>query len=219
MSEVCVFGEFSPLDPWNVHVPCIYDPYNKCFKADIMIRTGQQFKFVVYGKHVESAYFISERYPFCIDDDGNINNVFIPKQIIRGAPRRIFEEEASVTIRQPTLESYLSSIKPQNNSKGPKSRDVTRNFGKVASIDTQQSLFSSVKLALNTNSNSLEKDNKLTDMMQMLVITQQEDGENDTSEQLDSKTLKAFDADIEPNNNKKKEEKSEGSNYRPLLLR
>ena len=87
-AEVCVFGEFSPLDPWNVHVPCIYCPYYKCFKADIMIRTGQQFKFVISGRHVDNAYIISERYPFCLDDLGNINNVFIPAQIQRVNSRR-----------------------------------------------------------------------------------------------------------------------------------
>lgn len=40
-SVVHIFGEFSPEMPWQVFIPCKYDPHLKCFKVDIMIRTGQ----------------------------------------------------------------------------------------------------------------------------------------------------------------------------------
>ena len=52
----------------------------KCFKADLMIRSGQQFKFTVdYGKH----YMVSDRYPQLKDCLGNLCNLYVPKQIYR----------------------------------------------------------------------------------------------------------------------------------------
>lgn len=79
-SCVHIFGEFSPEIPWQVMVPCRYDPYWKCFRVDIVIRAGQQFKFAVdNGKH----YMISERYPLVVDSEGNVNNLFDPKQILQ----------------------------------------------------------------------------------------------------------------------------------------
>ena len=39
-SKVEVFGEFSPEQPWQVRIPCKYDPILKCFKAEIVIRMG-----------------------------------------------------------------------------------------------------------------------------------------------------------------------------------
>ena len=39
-SVVDVVGEFSPGEPWQVMVPCQYDDFLKCFKADIVIRRG-----------------------------------------------------------------------------------------------------------------------------------------------------------------------------------
>lgn len=39
-STVHVFGEFSPEQPWQVYIPCKYDPGLNCFKADIVIRIG-----------------------------------------------------------------------------------------------------------------------------------------------------------------------------------
>lgn len=77
-SVVHIFGEFSPEMPWRVFVPCKYDTQLRCFKADIMIRTGQQFKFRVdNGKH----YMVSDRYPCLIDAQGNLNNLYDPKCI------------------------------------------------------------------------------------------------------------------------------------------
>ena len=75
-----VFGEFSPEQPWQVYIPCKYDPYLKCFKAEIVIRIGQSFKFII---NQGQNYLVSDRYPCKIDPEGNINNIFIPSQIRR----------------------------------------------------------------------------------------------------------------------------------------
>ena len=48
-SSVSVNGEFSPQKPWQVEVPCVYDPKLNCFKVDVFIRVGQRFRFVVGG--------------------------------------------------------------------------------------------------------------------------------------------------------------------------
>ena len=87
--EVCVFGEFSPLEPWSVFVPCVYDPQLQCFKVDIMIRVGQQFKFVISPLQGDPGspreqHAVSDRYPYTLDNYGNVSNVFIPKLINRG---------------------------------------------------------------------------------------------------------------------------------------
>ena len=75
-SIVHIFGEFSPNMPWEVFVPCKYDPFFKCFKVDIMIRIGQQFKFRIDdGK----SFITSRRYPCKMDAYSNINNVYDPK--------------------------------------------------------------------------------------------------------------------------------------------
>ena len=79
-SKVEVFGEFSPEQPWQVRIPCKYDPILKCFKAELVIRMGQSFKFIINGG---KSYLVSDRYPCKIDSDGNINNIFIPDQIRR----------------------------------------------------------------------------------------------------------------------------------------
>ena len=38
-SSVSIIGEFSPENPWEVPIPCVYDETLGCFKVDIMIRT------------------------------------------------------------------------------------------------------------------------------------------------------------------------------------
>ena len=68
--------------PWQVPVRCTYEPWLKCFKADITIRQGQHFKFTIdEGQHL----LTSDRYPVLTDSSGNQVNVFIPKQIRRHA--------------------------------------------------------------------------------------------------------------------------------------
>jgi hypothetical protein len=39
-SIVEVFGEYSYPLAWKVKVACTFDPYFKCFKADILIQKG-----------------------------------------------------------------------------------------------------------------------------------------------------------------------------------
>jgi maleate cis-trans isomerase len=40
-SNVQVYGEFTPEQPWQVLIPCTYDNKSRCFKAILVIRTGQ----------------------------------------------------------------------------------------------------------------------------------------------------------------------------------
>ena len=75
-STVRVFGEFSPHEPWQVFVPCVFNKTYNCFEADIFIRLGQSFKFQVdHGRF----YLTSSRYPTKCDPIGNINNYYDPK--------------------------------------------------------------------------------------------------------------------------------------------
>lgn len=76
--RVEVFGEFSEERPWEDRKVCRYDSRLQCFRADLLIKTGHMFKFVVdNGRH----YCHSDRYAQRWDDAGNCNNVYEPKQI------------------------------------------------------------------------------------------------------------------------------------------
>ena len=50
-NQVFVFGEFTVEKPWQVKVPCIWDDKHQCFKADVEIKVGDKFKFVI-EKHL-----------------------------------------------------------------------------------------------------------------------------------------------------------------------
>lgn len=85
-STVHIIGEFSPEKPWQVPVQCNYVPKLRCFKVDIMVRQGQQFKFTIdYGK----TFLVSDRYPIQTDKFGNQFNVFLPKEINRRCSNKI----------------------------------------------------------------------------------------------------------------------------------
>lgn len=75
--RVEVFGEFT-LPPWSERIRCRYDPKLQCFKADITIKEGQQFKFVVDEGR---KYLVSARYTIHADHQGNENNEYRPKQL------------------------------------------------------------------------------------------------------------------------------------------
>lgn len=75
--RVEVFGEFT-AQPWAERVPCRYDREARCFKADITIKQGHQFKFVVDNGR---KYIVSARYAVNRDHHGNENNCFIPKEL------------------------------------------------------------------------------------------------------------------------------------------
>ena len=53
MSSVGIVGNFMPNNPSEVSIPCVYDPYFKCFKADIVIKMGQTFRF-----HLDNGKYI-----------------------------------------------------------------------------------------------------------------------------------------------------------------
>lgn len=72
-SRVEIFGQFTEQAPWSIKVPCVFDKHFQCFKADIRIKRGQLFKFVVEnGRH----YTTSKAYAKQRDGSGNENNVF-----------------------------------------------------------------------------------------------------------------------------------------------
>lgn len=78
--KVELFGEFSEGFPWQVRVPCNYDEKFKCFKASVIIKRGQSFKFVLNGGQ---SYEVSSRYQRVFDSSGNENNLYDPKSIVR----------------------------------------------------------------------------------------------------------------------------------------
>jgi hypothetical protein len=45
-SKVEIFGNYSK-NLWQTKTVCHYDSFWKCFKADIKISTGSQFKFIL----------------------------------------------------------------------------------------------------------------------------------------------------------------------------
>lgn len=110
-SKVFIIGEFSPQDGWNLQIPCVYDSKFACFKAQVFISICQQFKFFVEDSmNQEKSYFISERYPFCLDECGNTNNVFIPK-LIRKKKKGAYQADKndSQNIIQPTFERNMNN--------------------------------------------------------------------------------------------------------------
>ena len=80
-TKVEVFGEFSSPNPWKVRVACHFDLRYQCYKADVKMKVGDQFKFIIKNRH-ETMYVVSKRYPVRSDGRGNANNVFDPKKII-----------------------------------------------------------------------------------------------------------------------------------------
>lgn len=74
--QVEVFGEFTQHNPWNEKIRCVWDERFKCFKADIKIKVGQHFKFIVDNGR---RYIPSSRYP--LSKDGNQNNVYDPNGV------------------------------------------------------------------------------------------------------------------------------------------
>jgi hypothetical protein len=77
LREVKIFGTFSKKH-WQEKKDCVYDPFFKCFKAEVKIKIGDQFKFILDdGKR----YVISARYPSFKDPQGNFNNIFDPSKI------------------------------------------------------------------------------------------------------------------------------------------
>lgn len=77
-SKVEVFGEFTGNKPWMTKVPCKYDNHFKCFKADVEIRLGQSFKFIIDG----GSFVCSKRYCKVRDLYKNENNIYDPRKII-----------------------------------------------------------------------------------------------------------------------------------------
>jgi len=69
-SKVEVFGEFSSPNSWEVRVPCTFDPKYECYKADVKIKIGHKFKFIIKNKY-EALYVVSKRYPVRVDSSGN----------------------------------------------------------------------------------------------------------------------------------------------------
>lgn len=59
-------------------IPCRYDQRARCFKADVTIRIGDQFKFVVENGR---RYLVSSRYTISRDEHGNENNKYLPKEM------------------------------------------------------------------------------------------------------------------------------------------
>jgi hypothetical protein len=89
-STVEVFGEFSYPATWKIKVPCTFDPMFKCFKADILIQTGESFKFIIdKGRR----YAVSNRYNNKIDRYGNENNMWDPKKIIRTTEKKYIKSK------------------------------------------------------------------------------------------------------------------------------
>ena len=84
-SKVEVFGEFYNSIPWTVRIPCTFDHHFNCFKADIEIRSGMSFKFIIDdGKW----YAISKRYSKVRDCYQNENNYYDPKKIVWTTEKR-----------------------------------------------------------------------------------------------------------------------------------
>jgi len=79
-TSVELFGEFSQPNPWQVRVPCTYDPHFKCFKAEsIQIKIGMSFKFIIKPHDKTNViYVLSQRYKVISDDFGNFNNLYDP---------------------------------------------------------------------------------------------------------------------------------------------
>jgi len=69
-SKVEVFGEFSSPNPWEVRVPCTFDPAYECYKADVKMKIGHKFKFIIKNE-CEALYVLSKRYPVSVDSNGN----------------------------------------------------------------------------------------------------------------------------------------------------
>lgn len=80
--KIQVFGDFTPV-PWSHRIDCTYDPFFDCFKADVEIKIGGQFKFIINDGE---RYCLSQRYSVTDDSTGSHkNNVFDPKKIVRGS--------------------------------------------------------------------------------------------------------------------------------------
>ena len=89
--QIEVFGEFTFPYPWQIKVPCTYDNFFGCFKANVTIKEGQNFKFVINsGKHFE----VSSRYRRVFDTNGNENNMYEPKSIIWTTERKRQPQQA-----------------------------------------------------------------------------------------------------------------------------
>lgn len=74
---VQIFGNFT-RKTWADKMPCLYDKYFKCYKADkIRIMIGHQFKFIV---DCGAKFITSLRYPVLKDSSGNTNNYYDPKR-------------------------------------------------------------------------------------------------------------------------------------------
>jgi hypothetical protein len=74
--KIQVFGDFTPV-PWSHRIDCTYDSFFRCFKADIQIKIGGQFKFIINDGE---RYCLSQRYGVTSDSTGcHKNNVFDPK--------------------------------------------------------------------------------------------------------------------------------------------
>lgn len=85
VKQVEVFGDFVSLSgksPWTEKIVCKYDSHKKCFKSSklIKIKIGSQFKFIInHGQ----AYVTSTVYLTVDDDESNINNAYVPGQLMR----------------------------------------------------------------------------------------------------------------------------------------
>ena len=73
-SKVEVFGSFPQSSNWTKTVQCHYSPFWECFCATILLRQGDEFKFII---NEGNQYLTSERYFKKKDKEGNINNVYI----------------------------------------------------------------------------------------------------------------------------------------------
>ena len=80
VSTVDIFGEFTEDAPWKTKVKCTrrLPPASNLYSADIDIKLGQKFKFIIDNGR---AYAISEHYRQASDDAGITNNVFIFNQV------------------------------------------------------------------------------------------------------------------------------------------
>lgn len=96
-AKVEVFGEFSTPNCWSVRIPCEYDPKLLCFKVDVKIKIGHNFKFIVN----DQTYTTSKRYAIQQDRYGNLNNMYDPKRIVWTTEKKHKSLEA--IIRNKTL--------------------------------------------------------------------------------------------------------------------
>jgi hypothetical protein len=82
--QVEVFGEFTD-SPWMERIQCKYDRKTQCFAADVRIKSGQQFKFILEnGKN----YVTSRRYQIIHDNQGNTNNKLVWGRSEKKKPRK-----------------------------------------------------------------------------------------------------------------------------------